>query len=185
LLGTALQRTVTQLTALIGRARRRGRQRAGLVDPQSSVAWSLDFNSTTSCSAHRLRVADQFEPVLHDLSQGRRSLLQLSASSRGWCWVSFHQTFCGYLAALLTSDGNFAALLQLPSATLPEISTSAYSSLSRLEPAFSFVHPTSLDDALSARGFSRLASERYEIDSGKSFYYASYQITNAALYIGK
>jgi hypothetical protein len=184
LLGTALQRTVTQFQprslAVLGVAGGNGLE---LVDPaivRRVVA--LDFNPdyVALCTRRHATSFDQFEPVLHDLSQGPPPIAPVECIFAGLVLEYLCiESFCGYLADLLTTDGNFAALLQLPSASLPEISASPFSSLSRLEPAFSFVHPTSLDDALFARGFSRIASERYKIDSGKSFYYASYQITNA------
>jgi hypothetical protein len=185
LLGTALQRTVTQLQprslAVLGVAGGNGLE---LVDPaivRRVVA--LDFNPDylALCTRRHATSFDRFEPVLHDLSQGPPLIVPVECIFAGLVLEYLCiESFCGYLAPLLTTRGNFAALLQLPSATLPEVSASPFASLSRLEPAFSFVHPTSLDDTLSARGFSRITSERYEIDSGKSFSYVSYRITNAA-----
>jgi hypothetical protein len=89
-------------------------------------------------------------------------------------------SFSRYLSTLLTPGGGFAALLQLPSATLPEVSATRFTSLTCLESAFSFVPPASLHDALSPHGFLRIADDRYDLDSGKSFYYVSYQVTDAA-----
>ena len=57
---------------------------------------------------------------------------------------------------------------------------SVFNSLARLESAFSFVDPAFLERHLSAHGFSRVIRDRYDLDSGKSFYYASYHATNAA-----
>src|SRR6185295_17686031 len=85
------------------------------------------------------------------------------------------ESFCGYLASLLTTGGGFAALLQLPSPTVSEVSPSPFTSLTRLESAFSFVDLASLQDCLSAQGFSQIVGDQYDLDSGKSFYYASYQ----------
>lgn len=90
------------------------------------------------------------------------------------------ESFCDYLASLLTPNGSIAVLLQLPSPTLPEVSPSPFASLARLESVFSFVQPSYLHESLSARGFSRLVADQYDLVSGKSFYYASYQATNAA-----
>jgi len=152
LLGTALQRIVTQFQprslAVLGVAGGNGLE---LVDPaivRRVVA--LDFNSDylALCTHRHATSFDQFEPVLHDLSQGPPLIAPVECIFAGLVLEYLCiELFCGYLAALLTTAGNFSALLQLPSATLPEISTSPFSSLSRLEPAFSFVHPTSLDNA--------------------------------------
>jgi hypothetical protein len=144
---------------------------------------ALDFNPDylALCSRRYATCFAQFEPVLHDLSQGPPVITPVECIFAGLvleylCVASF----CGYLASHLTIGGSFAALLQLPSPTLPEVSPSPFDSLSRLEPAFSFIHPESLNESLVAHGFSRIASDRYDLDSGKSFYYASYQVTNAA-----
>jgi hypothetical protein len=185
LLGTALQRTVTQFQprslAVFGVAGGNGLELIERAMVRRVVA--LDFNPDylALCTRRHATDFDQFEPVLHDLSQAPPTIAPVECIFAGLVLEYLCvELFCGYLASLLTTGGSFAALLQLPSATVPEISASPFSSLTRLEPAFSFVHPTSLDDALSARGFSRITSQRYDLDSGKSFYYASYQITNAA-----
>src|SRR5436190_15631869 len=185
LLGTALQRTVTQFQprslAVFGVAGGNGLELVARAMVRRVVA--LDFNPDylALCTRRHATSFDQFEPVLHDLSQGPPAIAPVECIFAGLVLEYLCvELFSGYLASLLTTGGSFAALLQLPSATVPEISASPFASLTRLEPTFSFVHPTSLDDALSARGFSRITSERYDLDSGKSFYYASYQITNAA-----
>jgi hypothetical protein len=90
------------------------------------------------------------------------------------------ESFCGYLASLLTPGGSFATLLQLPSKAVPEVSPSPFSSLTRLGPAFAFVDPASMHDCLAAHGFSRIVGDRYDLDSGKSFYYSSYLATKTA-----
>lgn len=185
LLGAALQRTVIQFRprslAVFGVAGGNGLE----LVPRSMVrrVVALDFNPDylALCTRRHAASFDQFEPVLHDLTQGPPAIAPVECIFAGLVLEYICvELFCGYLASLLTTGGSFAALLQLPSATVPEISPSPFSSLTRLEPAFSFVHQTSLDDALSCRGFSRITSERYDLDSGKSFYYASYQITHAA-----
>ena len=185
LLGTALQRTVIQFQprslAVFGVAGGNGLELVARAMVRRVVA--LDFNPDylALCTRRHATSFDQFEPVLHDLSQGPPAIAPVECIFAGLVLEYLCvELFSGYLASLLTTGGSFAALLQLPSATVPEISASPFASLTRLEPTFSFVHPTSLDDALSARGFSRITSERYDLDSGKSFYYASYQITNAA-----
>lgn len=185
LLGTALERTVNQFQprslAVFGVAGGNGLELVERAMVRRVVA--LDFNPDylALCTHRHATSFDQFEPVLHDLSQGPPAIAPVECIFAGLVLEYLCvELFCGYLASLLTTGGSFATLLQLPSATVPEISASPFSSLTRLEPAFSFVHQTSLDDALSSRGFSRITSERYDLDSGKSFYYGSYQITNAA-----
>ena len=185
LLGTALQRTVAQFQprslAVLGVAGGNGLELVDSAIVRRVVALDFHPDYLALCTRRHATSFDQFEPVLHDLSQGPPLIAPVECIFAGLVLEYLCiESFCGYLAPLLTTGGSFAVLLQLPSATLPEISASPFSSLSRLEPAFSFVQPTSLDNALSARGLSRTASERYETASGKSFYYASYQFTNAA-----
>jgi hypothetical protein len=118
---------------------------------------------------------------LHDLSKGPPAINPVECIFAGLVLEYLCvDVFCGYLASILTARGSFATLLQLPSPTLPEVTPSPFTSLTRLESAFSFVDPALLDDHLSAHGFSRVVRDRYDLDSGKSFYYASYQATNAA-----
>jgi hypothetical protein len=185
LLGTALQRTITQFQpcslAVLGVAGGNGLEFAQRAGVRRLVA--LDFNPDylALCSRRYATYFAEFEPVLHDLSQGPPVITPVECIFAGLvleylCVASF----CGYLASLLTIGGGFAALLQLPSPTLPEVSPSPFTSLARLESAFSFVPPASLQDSLSAHGFSRIAVDRYDLDSGKSFCYVSYQVTNAA-----
>ena len=185
LLGTALQRTITQFQpcslAVLGVAGGNGLEFAQRAGVRRLVA--LDFNPDylALCSRRYATYFAEFEPVLHDLSQGPPVITPVECIFAGLvleylCVASF----CGYLASLLTIGGSFAALLQLPSPTLPEVSPSPFTSLARLESAFSFVPPASLQDSLSAHGFSRIAVDRYDLDSGKSFCYVSYQVTNAA-----
>jgi len=185
LLGTALQRTITQFQpcslAVLGVAGGNGLEFAQRAGVRRLVA--LDFNPDylALCSRRYATSFAEFEPVLHDLSQGPPVITPVECIFAGLvleylCVASF----CGYLASLLTIGGSFAALLQLPSPTLPEVSPSPFASLSRLEPAFSFVHPASLHESLVAHGFARIGTDRYDLDSGKSFCYASYLLTNAA-----
>jgi hypothetical protein len=185
LLGTALQRTITQFQpcslAVLGVAGGNGLEFAQRAGVRRLVA--LDFNPDylALCSRRYATYFAEFEPVLHDLSHGPPVITPVECIFAGLvleylCVASF----CGYLASLLTIGGGFAALLQLPSPTLPEVSPSPFTSLARLESTFSFVPPASLQDSLSAHGFSRIAVDRYDLDSGKSFCYVSYQVTNAA-----
>jgi hypothetical protein len=185
LLGTALQRTVAQFRpcslAVLGVAGGNGLEcvERGLV--RRVVA--LDFNPDylALCSRRYAASFAEFEPVLHDLSQGPPGITPVECVFAGLVleYVCV-ELFCGYLASLLTTGGSFGALLQLPSPTISEVSPSPFTNLTRLESAFSFVDPASLHDRLSTQGFSRIVSDRYDLDSGKSFYYASYQATNAA-----
>ena len=185
LLGTALSRTVSQFQprslAVLGVAGGNGLEFIAPATVRRVVA--LDFNPDylSVCTSRYATSFAAFEPVLHDLSQGPPAIKPVDCVFAGLVLEYLCvESFCGYLAPLLTDRGCFATLLQLPSPTLPEISASPYASLSRLESAFSFVHPASLHDFLSAHGFSRITSDRYDLDSGKSFFYASYQIANVA-----
>jgi hypothetical protein len=185
LLGTALHRTVTQFQprslAVLGVAGGNGLELVERAGVRRVVA--LDFNPDylALCSRRYAASFAEFEPVLHDLSQGPPLITPVECIFAGLVLEYLCvESFCGYLAPLLTIGGGFAALLQLPSPTLPEVSPSPFTSLTRLESAFSLVHPASLHDCLSAHGFARIAADRYDLDSGKSFYYASYQVTNVA-----
>jgi hypothetical protein len=143
---------------------------------------ALDFNPDylALCSRRYAASFNEFEPVLHDLSQGPPAIAPVDCISAGLVleYLSV-ESFCDYLPSLLTPGGSFAALLQLPSPTLPEISASPFTSLTRLESAFSFVDPAALHACLSAHAFSRIVADRYDLASGKSFYYVSYQAPNA------
>lgn len=85
--------------------------------------------------------------------------------------------FCSYLPSLLADGGIFATVLQLPADGLPEVSASPFPSPTQLQPAFSFVRPAHLHDLLAGRGFVRLTEELHELDTGKSFCFAAYQLT--------
>jgi hypothetical protein len=185
LLGTALQRTVNQFQprslAVFGVAGGNGLELVERAMVRRVVA--LDFNPDylALCSRRHAASFAEFEPVLHDLSQGPPAITPVACVFAGLVLEYLCvESFCGYLASLLTPGGSFAVLLQLPSPTLPEVSPSPFTSLTRLESAFSFVQPAFLHDALLAQGFSRMAADRYDLDSGKSFYYTSYQVTNGS-----
>jgi len=183
LLGNALQRTVARVRpcslAILGVAGGNGLERLerGLVHRVVALDFNPDYLAL--CSRRYAACFTEFEPVLHDLSHGPPSITPVECVFAGLVleYVCV-ESFCGYLRSLLTTGGSFAALLQLPSPTLPEVSPSPFTSLARLESAFSFVDPAFLHDRLSTHGFSRIVSDRYDLDSGKCFYYASYRATN-------
>jgi hypothetical protein len=185
LLDATLQRTVKEFQprslAVLGVAGGNGLESLDRATVRRVVA--LDFNPDYLALCTRRFAASfaQFQPVLHDLSQGPPLITPVECIFAGLVleYVPV-EPFCAYLASLLTVGGHFAALLQLPSPTLPEVSPSPFSSLNRLESAFSFVPPASLQDSLSAHGFTRVAVDRYDLDCGKSFCYVSCQVTNAA-----
>ena len=185
LLSAALQRTVTQFRprslAVFGVVGGNGLElvEGGIVHRVVALDFNPDYLAL--CVQRHAASFAEFEAVLHDLSQGPPVIRPVECIFAGLVLEYLCvKSFCGYLASLLTPGGRFAALLQLPSATLPEVSPSPFTSLARLEPALSFVPPASLYDSLSAHGFSRIAEDRYDLDSGKSFYYVSYQLTKAA-----
>jgi hypothetical protein len=185
LLSTALRRTVAEFQprslAVLGVAGGNGLEVVERAVVRRVVA--LDFNPDylALCSQRFASSFTQFEPVLHDLSQGPPAIAPVECVFAGLVLEYLHvETFCDYLASILTTGGSFSALLQLPSPTLPEVSASPFASLRGLESAFSFVDPAFLDDHLSAHGFSCVVRDRYDLASGKSFYYASYRATDAA-----
>lgn len=185
LLSDALQRTVAEFRprslAVFGVAGGNGLESVKRAVVRRVIA--LDFNPDylARCCQRHASSFSEFEPVLHDLSQGPPAIAPVECIFAGLVLEYLRvESFCGYLGRLLTTGGNFATLLQLPAPTLPEVSPSPFTSLARLESAFSFVDPAFLDAHLSAHGFSRVIGDRYDLTSGKSFYYASYQATNAA-----
>jgi hypothetical protein len=185
LLSDTLQRTVAEFRprslAVLGVAGGNGLESVDRAAVRRVVA--IDFNPDylAQCCQRYASSFSEFEPVRHDLSQGPPAIAPVECIFAGLVLEYLCvEPFCDYLPCLLTSGGIFAALLQLPSPALPEVSRSPFTSLTRLEPAFSFVDPASLHDFLSSRGLSRIATHRYDLQSGKSFYYASYQRTNAA-----
>jgi len=180
LLSAALQRTMARFQprslAVLGVAGGNGLELLERALVRRVVA--LDFNPDylALCSRRYSASFSEFEPVLHDLSQGPPAIAPVECIFAGLVLEYLCvESFCDYLPSLLTPGGGFAALLQLPSPTLPEISASPFSSLTRLEPAFSFVDPVSLHARLSAHAFSRIVADRYDLPSGKSFYYVSYR----------
>ena len=185
LLCTALQRTVNQFQprslAVFGVAGGNGLEFVERAIVHRVVAPDFNPDYLALCSRRYAGSFDEFEPVLHDLSQGPPDIAPVECIFAGLVLEYLCvQSFSRYLTCLLTPGGRFAALLQLPSPTLPEVSATPFTSLARLESAFSFVPPVSLHESLSVHGFSRIAGDRYDLDSGKSFYYVSYQVTNVA-----
>lgn len=185
LLGTTLQRTVAHFQpsslAVLGVAGGSGLELIESAGVRRVVA--LDFNPDylALCSRRHASSFAEFEPVLHDLSQGPPAMTPVKCIFAGLLLEYLCvESFCAYLPALLTTGGSFSTLLQLPSSTIPEVSPSPFTSLSRLESVFSFVDPALLEDQMSAQGFSCVLADRYNLDSGKSFYYVSYQATRAA-----
>jgi hypothetical protein len=185
LLSDALQRTVSEFRprslAVLGVAGGNGLESLDRATVRRVVA--LDFNPDylARCSQRYASSFSVFEPVLHDLSQGPPAFTPVDCIFAGLVLEYLRvESFCGFLAPLLTTGGRFATLLQLPAPTLPKVSPSPFTSLTRLESAFSFVDPAFLDNHLLAHGISPIVRDRYDLNSGKSFYYACYQATNAA-----
>lgn len=185
LLGAVLQRTVAAFRprslAVLGVAGGNGLETIVHSGVQRVVA--LDFNPDflALCSQRFAASFDQFEPVLHDLSQGPPPVEPVDCVFAGLVLEYLDaKAFCAYLPSIIAPQGYFATLLQLPSPTLPEVSPSPFISLQRLEKSFCCVAPDALDEQLAVRGFLRVASQQYELVSGKSFHYAAYQAQIAA-----
>jgi catechol 2,3-dioxygenase-like lactoylglutathione lyase family enzyme len=184
LLRTTLQRTVVEFQprslAVLGVAGGNGLEFVERHLVRRVVA--LDFNPDylAVCCQRYASSFTEFEPVLHDLSRGPPVITPVECIFAGLVLEYLPvEMFCDYLATILTPHGRFAALLQLPSPTQPELSPSPFNSLTRLQSAFSFVDPAFLDDQLSAHGFTRVVRDRYDLHSGKSFCFAIYQTTKA------
>jgi hypothetical protein len=181
LLGEALQRCVTEFQprslAVLGAAGGNGLECVTNTTVRRLVA--LDFNPDylALCTRRHAGAFAEFEPVLHDLSQGPPALAPVDCIFAGLLLEYLPvESFCGGLPSLLNRDGGLAVLLQLPSPTLPEVSPSPLASLSRLESAFTFVSPKALEEMLAVHGFVPMAEQRYDLASGKSFHYAAYRL---------
>src|SRR5262249_40038788 len=128
------------------------------------------------CANRHAASFPQFEAVLHDLAQGPPAIEPVECVFAGLVLEYFDaQRFYEGLPSVLADGGVFAALLQLPSPHLPEVSASPYRSLGLLQSAFSFVNPAQMDESLIHRGFVPVTDERCDLPSGKSFHYAAYR----------
>jgi hypothetical protein len=182
LLASTLQSIVTRFQprslAILGAAGGNGLELVDSAIVRRVVA--LDFNPDylAVCTSRHAASFAEFQPVLHDLSQGFPPIEPVECVFAGLLLEYLNvASFCDELPSMLVPSGVFATVLQLPSDGLPEVSDSPFPSLTQLQPAFSFVSPTHLHHALSAHGFSRLTDELHDLDTGKSFYYAAYQLT--------
>lgn len=182
LLATTLQRLVSHYQprslAILGAAGGNGLQLVDSAIVRRVVA--IDFNPDylAVCESRHTASFSEFQPVIHDLSQGPPAIEPVECIFAGLVLEYLRlDVFCSYLSSLLTDGGTFATLLQLPSEGIPEVSVSPFSSLTQLQSAFSFVSPTHLNHLLAAQGFLRLSHEQIDLDTGKSFYFASYQLS--------
>ncbi len=73
------------------------------------------------------------------------------------------------LRALLRPGGVLVTVVQLPCATMPEITPSPCTSLTRLAPAMHLVPPTDLTRAVATCGYRELQSRTATTPAGKSF----------------
>jgi len=151
-----------------------------LVDPaivRRVVAVDSNPHYMALCASRYGRYFLRFEPVLQDLSQGPPGIDPVECIFAGLVLEYLNlERFYAYLPSLVTDCGIFAVLLQLPSPRLPEVSVSPFPSLTRLGAAFSFVSPAQMHRSLCVQGFVRFGDDRYDPETGKFFYYASYQL---------
>jgi SAM-dependent methyltransferase len=73
------------------------------------------------------------------------------------------------IRALLRPGGVLVTVVQLPCATLPEVTPSPYTSLARLAPVMHLVPPADLTRAAAACGYRELHSHSATTPAGKSF----------------
>jgi hypothetical protein len=180
LLGTTLQRVVSTFRprslALLGAAGGNGLE---LVDPGivSRVA-AIDFNPEylEACARRHSSSFSRFEAVLHDLSQGPPVFAPVDCVYAGLVLEYLNpEPRYADLLSLVADGGVFAALVQLPSPSLPEVSDSPFAKLAQLQSAFCFVDPRRMHDSLGALGCSLISDERFDLATGKSFYFAAYR----------
>jgi hypothetical protein len=180
MLAGVLQRAVAEFRprslAVLGAA---GGNGLDCVDPgivQRVVA--VDFNPEylTLCTKRYAGRFTQYEAVLHDLRDGPPSFEPVDLVYAGLVLEYLDcLAFVNYLPRLLSPGGVFVAVLQLPSASLPEVSPSPFVSLTRLEGAFQFVDPAALRAALVGRGFSCCEENVIRLASGKEFHYGFFR----------
>jgi len=73
------------------------------------------------------------------------------------------------VARLITRGGTLGAILQLPSAALPAVTSSPFQSLQSLAPVMRLIRPEQLQAAAEAAQFVQLSSRCIELPSGKRF----------------
>jgi hypothetical protein len=180
LLASTLRRVVRTFRprslAVLGAAGGNGLE---LVDPAIvGRVIAVDFNPEylAVCTSRYAASFARFEPILHDLSQGPPAFEPVECVYAGLV-LEYLPTdrFFAYLASLIASGGIFAALVQLPSPDLPEVSPSPFHSLEKLQPVFSAINPEWMLQTLVMRGFSLAEEERIVLGTGKSFHYAAYR----------
>ncbi|PAW90260.1 MAG: hypothetical protein B9S33_01870 [Pedosphaera sp. Tous-C6FEB] len=165
--------------ALFGAAGGNGLELVDFAVVRRVVAVEFNPEYLDVCTRRHAASFAEFQPVLHDLSQGPPAIAPVECIFAGLVLEYLRlEVVCSYLPSLLADGGIFATVLQLPSDGIPEVSVSPFPSLTQLEPAFSFVSPADLDASLTAHGFSRLEEKRLDLETGKSFIFATYQLTN-------
>lgn len=140
------------------------------------VAIDVNRDYLAACENRHAGCFEQFEAVEHDLSLGMPAMPPVDAIFAGLVLEYVNvKTFCTSLATALKPGGHFAAVLQLPSPELPEVSDTPYTSLQALETAFRHVKPDELDALLTAQGFVLVKSEETRLPSGKVFHLGHWQ----------
>ena len=89
------------------------------------------------------------------------------------------RAFFEYLPSLLSPQGVFVTLLQLPSSELPAVSRSPFTSLGQLDSVFHFVDPGIMRTALARRDFFLCSEKIVRLKSQKEFHFAAFRLTNA------
>jgi len=140
------------------------------------VAIDVNRDYLAACENRYAGRFDQFEAVEHDLSLGMPEMPPVDAIFAGLVLEYVNvKSFCASLAAALKPAGHFAAVLQLPSPDLPEVSETPYTSLKALAATFHPVSPLELVTLLVAQGFALVKSEETCLHSGKTFHLGHWQ----------
>lgn len=140
------------------------------------VAIDVNRDYLAACENRHAGRFEQFEAVEHDLSLGMPAMPPVEAIFAGLVLEYVNvKTFCTSLAAALKPGGHFAAVLQLPSPDLPEVSETPYTSLQALAATFHPMSPHELDALLTAQGFVLVKSEETRLPSGKTFHLGHWQ----------
>jgi hypothetical protein len=184
MLGALLRRAVSEYRprslAILGAAGGNGLEVVDLATVQRVVALDLNPHFLALCTERHAQRFARYEAVLHDLEQGPPALEPVELIYAGLLleYLDYH-AFFAYLPDLLSPEGVFVALLQLPSSQLPTVSGSPFPSLRQLESVFHYVDPGTVRTTLLARGFTCCAEKVIRLESGKEFHQAEFRLNKS------
>ena len=82
--------------------------------------------------------------------------------------------------ALVSSNGYFSVILQLPSTEQPSVSPSSFPSMNPLKDLFTFIEPRNLQTALALKGLSLIEERTQSLEAGKAFWLGIFETNSPA-----